>query len=357
MAADAVTSVHAMLRDAVACRASDVHLEPTADGYEIRFRTDGLLETRQRVAAELGRSMALRLMVMAKLLTYRLDVPQEGRCHWSDDASAPGPLDLRVSVIPTTHGLRVAVRLPAELVQPRSLDALDLPADVLASLHRFADADAGMLLVVGPAGSGKTTTLYALLEHIAATGRGLSVISIEDPVERQLRGVTQIEVTPFGEMTCERVLRSVLRQDPQVLMLGEIRDADTAALAVNAALTGHRLLCTLHASDPVAALVRLMEMGLDRYKLAASVWGVLSQRLLRRRAPGGGYQGRVPAAEIAVMDEPLRSAVLRGDVAAMRDAVRRRRGQVTIRRVADDLVGRGVTDEDEVFRVLGREDA
>ena len=227
---DAPALVTMILAQAVRRRASDVHVEPTSEGYEVRYRVDGLLETGERYDAVVGRSLVARLMVMAQLLTYRLDVPQEGRLA-IPPSEGNKSLNLRLAVMPTTHGLRAAVRLPADLIQPHALGELSLPVSVLAGLHRFAAADAGMLLLTGPAGSGKTTTIYALLAQIAHDRPGLSIISLEDPVERDLGGVTQIEVSPFGELTYERSLRSILRQDPQVLMLGDIRHAATASLA------------------------------------------------------------------------------------------------------------------------------
>jgi type II secretory ATPase GspE/PulE/Tfp pilus assembly ATPase PilB-like protein len=359
---DARILVDQLLADAVARRASDVHVEPTDGGYEVRFRVDGLLAAHRALDADAGRAVVLRLMVLAKLLTYRLEVPQEGRFAFAPREGEP-PLDLRLSTIPTAQGLRAAVRLPAELLQPRSLDELGLPDHALAPLRRFAQVDAGLLLVTGPAGSGKTTTLYALLGHIAQVSPGLSIISIEDPVERRLPGVTQVQVDPAHGLSYEQALRSILRQDPQVLMLGEIRDAATASLAVQAALSGHRLLCTLHAGDPAAALARLLEMGLEPYQVAGSVYGVLSQRLLRRvsREVQGGaapepvkYAGRVPVAEFVGFDDALRAAVLaRADVASLRKIVCGRAGHVTIRASADALVAEGVSDAAEVRRVLG----
>ena len=343
--------------DAAARRlASDVHVEPTADGYEVRYRVDGLLETVGHYDQSTGRSIVGRLMVMGHLLTYRLDVPQEGRVSAAlPSAGKDTPVELRLAVMPTTHGLRAAVRLPAELVQPRSLETLGLSAGVLEGLRRFAGTDAGMLVVTGPAGSGKTTTIYALLEHIARTSPGLSIISLEDPVERDLPGVTQIEVSPFGELTYERSLRSILRQDPQVLALGEIRDAATASLALQAALSGHRLVCTLHAASPGGAIARLFEMGMEPYQVTSALFGVLSQRLLRRRDPAGtGYRGRVPVAELAVMDPALREAVLkRTDAETLQQTIARQPGHVTLRSAAEDLVTSGVTDEAERQRVLG----
>jgi type II secretory ATPase GspE/PulE/Tfp pilus assembly ATPase PilB-like protein len=210
-----------------------------------------------------------------------------------------------------------------------------------------------MLVVTGPAGSGKTTTLYALLQQIAQASPGISIIALEDPVERDLPGVTQIEVSPFGEMTYEKALRSILRQDPQVLMLGEIRDAAVASLAVQAALSGHRLLCTLHAGSPAAAIARLVEMGLEPYQLTSSLFGVLAQRLLRRKAPDG-YQGRVPIAEYATLDPDLRRAILaRADADTLNGLLQSHPNYQTLRQSAQALVDQGITDEAEVRRTLG----
>jgi type II secretory ATPase GspE/PulE/Tfp pilus assembly ATPase PilB-like protein len=357
--ADARPLVEAILDEAAQRRASDVHVEPTAAGYEVRYRVDGLLETVARHDAAAGRSVVGRLMVMAHLLTYRLDVPQEGRISTLlPTLGATGPVELRLAVMPTTHGLRAAVRMPAELVQPRSLGELGLPPTVLEGLHRFAGADSGMLIVTGPAGSGKTTIIYALLEHIARTSPGVSVIALEDPVERDLPGVTQIEVSPFGELTYERSLRSILRQDPQVLALGEIRDAATASLALQAALSGHRLVCTLHAASPGGAIARLFEMGMEPYQITSALFGVLAQRLLRKRRDGGGagstYRGRVPAAELALMDTPLREAVLRrADAETLAQIIARQAGHIGLRQSAEALMAAGLTDESELARALG----
>ena len=336
------------LVDAVRRRASDLHVEPLGDGYELRLRVDGLLEPVRRLPADAGRAAVGRLMVLAGLLTYRPDVPQEGRLDLPG-GEGNGVTEARVSTMPTARGLRAVVRLPAELVQPRALGQLGLPDDVAEGLRAFADADAGMLLVVGPAGSGKTTTLYALLEFIATRQQGLSIVTLEDPVERRLEGVTQIEVTPFGGLTYEVALRSILRQDPQVLMLGEVRDAASARLAVQAALSGHRLLATLHAADPAGAVARLIELGVEPHGITGTLFGVLALRLLRRRA-GEGYAGRVPAAVLMRATDAVRAAVRAGGDAA---AVRAAAGVPPLADVARDLAAAGVTDEAEVTRVFG----
>jgi general secretion pathway protein E len=349
---DARPLVDSILEDAVRRRASDIHVEPTGDGFEVRLRIDGLLETTVRHDAVTGRSLVARLMVMAHLLTYRLDIPQEGRLTTSVNG-LPHELDLRLAVMPTTHGLRAAVRLPAELVQPRTLDDLQLPANVVDGLKRFASGDSGMLILTGPAGSGKTTTIYALLQHIAQTSPGLSIVALEDPVERDLSGVTQIEVSPFGQLTYDRALRSILRQDPQVLMLGEIRDAATATLALQAALSGHRLISTFHASTAAGAFARLVEMGAEPYQITSAIYGVVSQRLLRRKATNG-YHGRVPVAEFVRMDAAARTAVLRRDDAETLQAILGKQENFqSLLAAAEDLINRGLTDVAEVSRVLG----
>lgn len=349
---DARAGVDLLVGEALQQRASDLVVEPTAEDFRIDFRIDGLVRTHQTVSPEIGQGLVNRFMVAAKLLTYRRDIPQEG--HWTLAGSPAGDVDLRVSVMPTNHGLRVAVRLPAELLQPRELEALGLSGPVVAGLREYASADSGMLLLVGPAGSGKTTTIYALLDMIRQAAAGLSIVALEDPIERDLPGVTQIQVTPFGELTYERALRSMLRQDPQVLALGEIRDAATASVAVQAALSGHRLLSTLHAASPGGAVVRLLEMGLERYQITGSLWGVLSMRLLRRRDANGGYAGRIPVASLARITPEVREAITNGLPPAEIEALMQpQSAYTTLAQAAEELVERRLTDQAEVDRVLG----
>jgi general secretion pathway protein E len=292
-------------------------------------------------------------MALCNLLTYRQDIPQEGR--FAVEAGGR-TVELRVAIMPTTHGLRAAVRLPADLLQPRSLNHLNLPPRALAAIDTFIASDSGMLVVSGPAGSGKTTTLYAILEAINHRSAGLSIVTLEDPVERDLPGVTQIQVQPHGQLTYERALRSILRQDPQVLMLGEIRDAVTASLAVQAALSGHRLLCTLHATTPVACIARLMEMGVEPYQLSATLAVILSQRLVRCRK-GDGYVGRMPLAEAVVVDDGIRSLITRrASSSDLTAAISGIPGYETVHAVGRRLIREGLSDEAEIRRVLGVSD-
>ena len=354
--ADATLVIDSLLQRALQQTASDIHLEPTANGLDIKFRIDGLLQTVEQLPPDLGRGAVLRLMVLAQLLTYRLDIPQEGRVR---TAVGNMPIDLRLAIMPVAHGLRAVVRLPADLTQPKTLDNLELPAPALAGLKKFAQSDGAtgaMLLLTGPAGSGKTTTIYALLSHLAATSPGTSIISLEDPIERLLPGITQIEVTPHGQLTYDRALQSILRQDPQILMLGEIRDANTASLAVQAALTGHRLIATLHAGDPATAIARLLEMAIEPYQITSTLFGVLTQRLVRRRSRDAGetYKGRVPLAEFAELTTDLRSAILRrADAEELRKILKNSPTHQTLRQSAETLATTGITDTAELRRVLG----
>ena len=347
-------AVEAMLEEAVRRGASDNHIDPAAGACAVRFRIDGLMQPAQSLDAAAGRATVTRLMVMASLLTYRLDIPQEGRLT----AALPGlnqVMEFRVSVMPTTHGLRAVVRLPGELVQRRSLSELGLSEAAMTLLEQFARADGGLLLLTGPAGSGKTTTIYALLEHLAATQPGLSLITLEDPVERDLPGVTQIQVTPHGQLSYERALRSILRQDPQVLMLGEIRDAATATAAIGAALSGHRLIATLHAGSPETAIARLLEMQIEPYQITSALFGVVSQRLLRRGSAAAGYAGRFPIAEAAAMGDDLREAILhRADAPRLRQILHARPGYQALAAAAQAAVQAGATDQAEVERVVGK---
>jgi type II secretory ATPase GspE/PulE/Tfp pilus assembly ATPase PilB-like protein len=353
---DARAYVEALLSRALQMEASDLHLEPIPSGVETKLRIDGVLQKIETIPPDLGTAAILRLMVLGQLLTYRMDIPQEGRIRWD----APNrPVDLRLAVMPVAHGMRAVVRLPGGIDQLRALDDLALPARATTALTKFArsggaEGDAGgMLLVTGPAGSGKTTTIYALLSHIAATSDGLSIISLEDPIERLVPGITQIEITPHGQLTYDRALKSILRQDPQVLMLGAIRDAATASLAVQAALSGHRLIATMHAGDPAAAIARLLEMGIEPYQITSSLFGILTQRLLRRRTEAG-YKGRLPAAEFAELTAPIRTAILqRADAATLRTLLTQDPTYQTLRASAEAAVQAGITDHPELTRVLG----
>lgn len=350
--ADAVGRLRAMIGEALRSGTSDIHFEPSAEAMTVRYRIDGVLHDAEDLELTLGRAMVQRLMVLAELLTYRVDVPQEGRATVTGDQDEQA--EARIAIMPTIHGLRAAVRLPVASDRPQHLDDLQLPATITTALKNFMLGDMGMVLICGPAGSGKTTTVYALLRYLVEHQRGISVISLEDPVEQDLPAVTQIQVTPFGQMTYETALRSILRQDPQVLALGEIRDAATAQLAVNAALSGHRLIATMHAADPPGAIGRLLEMGVQPYQIANAMHAAMTQRLLRRRQPDSPtYHGRFPIAELAPMDPPMRQAILQSaDVETLRQTLLQREDYQSLAHAAEQAVRKGATDRAEVQRVL-----
>lgn len=358
---DAKHELDRIVRDAADARASDVHVEPKAQGYELRRRVDGELVTLSLLDASDGKSLVHRAMVAAGLLTYRLDRPQEGRAKV--DLGGGLAIEVRVAIMPTLHGLRAVIRLPADVVHQAELSGLGLPEVVIAGIDRYVRGSEGLLILSGPAGSGKTTLLYAVLRRIVTDRRGLSVVSLEDPVERAIDGVTQIEVQPHGEFTYATALRSLLRQDPQVLALGEVRDAESAGLAIQAALSGHRVVTTMHSSDVASSVVRLLEMGIKPYQLVSALNGVIAMRLVKNVQADVGQaspraRGRLPVASLGVMDDAVRRAVLeqadRGEIEA---ALSRQTCYVSLREVASALVEQGSIGADEAERALGQAEA
>jgi type II secretory ATPase GspE/PulE/Tfp pilus assembly ATPase PilB-like protein len=348
----AVAAVERLLADALAKGASDLHLDPTEAGLEVTVRRDGVLERVETLPKELGPRIVGRLKALADLLAYRTDVPQEGRIAAGRGGVAG---EVRVATFPTLLGERVAVRFDAPDREPGRLPALGLPPLPLAALARAIREPDGVVLLTGPAGSGKTTTLYSCLRDLVAATPRKSLFTVEDPVERRIQGVTQTQVNPAAGLTFARALRSLLRQDPDVILVGEIRDPETAAIALEAGLTGHLVLSTVHAGTAPQVFARLIEMGVEPFVATTAVRGVLSQRLLRRTCADepGGYRGRVVAAEWLPMSPALRRAVLaRGDGEALEGAARAD-GAAGLRDAALALVRAGLTDESEVRRVLG----
>jgi len=303
---------------------------------------------------------------MAGLLTYRKDIPQEGAFRVDDPSSETAhPVDVRVATFPTVQGERAAVRLIYNVGQVSGLSDLGFSEPLLARLREAADRPQGLTLVTGPAGSGKSTTLCALARYILATHAGRSVVSLEDPVEQRVTGLTQIQVQPHGELSYVRAMRSLLRQDVEVLLVGEIRDAETAHIVIEAALTGHLIMSTLHSGDPAEAIVRLLEMRIAPYQVAGALTSVLSQRLLRTVCPAcrgtgpcetcmnTGYVGRSACGQIAAMDDRLREAILACSPAGELRSLIRQVGP-DLAADAQRLVLDGRTTTDEVLRVLGR---
>ena len=341
-----------LIRQAEAAGASDIHFQMTGDGAHIAFRLDGVMTPVSTMPAALAGRVAGRVKFLARLKTWQESLPPDGRIARADSGAQH---DIRVATYPTVTGEKIVLRLFNESVA-RPLNELELPAEVVSELEAFLRQNAGLLLLTGPAGSGKTTTIYACLRFLAELG-GRHVITVEDPVEQVLPGIMQTEVAEARGLTFAVAARHLLRQDPQVLVIGEIRDDETASLAVRAALTGHLVISTLHAGSCQGVFERLLVMCPDRYAVIAAVELVLNQRLLRRRCAAcagkgcaaclqTGYRGRLPVAEWLRVDQVLRRRLR----ASGADAVQPAR---SLAESARSILARGGTDEDEVGRCLG----
>lgn len=269
--------VNQMLNRALESRASDIHIEPFENQLKIRYRIDGILHEIDPPPRQLKAAIISRLKILAQLNIAERRLPQDGRIKVK---IAGKDVDLRIATIPTLYGESVVIRLLERSQIFTELDSLGFPPAILQRFTAMISKPHGMILVTGPTGSGKTTTLYGSLQKINDPGK--KIITIEDPVEYQLSGVNQIQVKPQIGLTFANGLRSIVRQDPDIVMVGEIRDAETAEIAIQAALTGHLVLSTLHTNDAAGAISRLLEMGVQDYLLASSLLGVLAQRLVRR---------------------------------------------------------------------------
>lgn len=374
----AVEAVRAVLEEARASRASDVHVNPGADALEILYRVDGLLHPVAALPMTTAAGVVARLKVLAGLLTYRSEEPQEGRLP-----GGPGEPEVRLSTMPTLHGERAVIRLFAEPAALRRLDELGLPPDLVAACRALIDATSGLVVVAGPAGSGKTTTLYALLRELAARPERRSLVSLEDPVEVAVAGVSQTQVRPGSGLDLAAAIRAALRQDPEVIAVGEMRDPATAEAAFNAALTGHLVLTTFHAGGAADVVGRCLEMGVEPYILRSTLAGVLAQRLVRRlcgcaresagseerlglpvesarvpvgcdRCAGTGYRGRLLLAELLRPGEGevARSILRRVEVAEI-EARAVAAGLITRRRRGLEAVASGLTSPAEFLRAFG----
>jgi type II secretory ATPase GspE/PulE/Tfp pilus assembly ATPase PilB-like protein len=330
-----VRLVDGILKEAIQFAASDIHFEPTATQLQVKYRLDGTLKTVETLPAAISDNVIARLKVLGNLLTYRNDIPQEGRIEGDadkPDISGAGVVtDKRLAVFPTIHGQRAVIRLFYENQSLTELDKLGFNPTIETALKEFASGNQGILLLTGPAGSGKSTTLGALLRFILSQFPGKSIVALEDPVERAIEGVTQVQIESHGEMTFPVALRSLLRQDPEVLMIGEIRDAETAKIAIEAGLTGHLLMSTMHSGSCSGALLRLLEMNIEPYQVTSGISAILNQRLVRKLCDqckqvgqegdyqpvgcqachGTGYNGRVLLAEMIQLDGQLRQTILK----------------------------------------------
>jgi type IV pilus assembly protein PilB len=382
----AVAAVNEILRVAVAAQASDVHVIPGEGCFYVRLRIDGVVQEHARLELEDAAAVVSRLKVLAGLDVAERRRPQDGR--FGVRVSSGRPIDIRAAVLPTVHGEGVVLRLLGKLRTPPSFTDLGLSNAMQMQIERMVDRAVGALLVTGPTGSGKSTTLHAALADIARPER--NVITIEDPVEYEIPGTYQLQVNPIAGVTFASALRSVLRGDPDVLMVGEIRDHETAQLALSASLTGHFVLSTLHTGDAPTAVTRLVEMGVEHYVVSAALSGVIAQRLARRlclycrepyepsaslleaigaeerdesrtffRATGcpyctGGYRGRTGVFQLLTVDDDLRLLVSGG---APHDEVVEAAGRAGMASLWDDGLAKveaGLISVEELHRVVPR---
>ncbi|HVX59109.1 MAG TPA: GspE/PulE family protein [Pirellulales bacterium] len=371
--------VERLLAAGKAAQASDLHLQPTSEGLDVRWRIDGVLQPIVRLPQRAATNVIGRLKVLAGLLTYRNDAPQEGRIR-----SAESEVELRVSTFPTLFGEKAVVRLLADHARSIDLAGLGFAAEMAAELRKLLVETSGAILVTGPAGSGKTTTLYACLREIAnRTAGGRSLVSLEDPIEAAIEGVAQSQVNPAAGFDLAAGLRFLLRQDPEVIMVGEIRDGATAEVAFQASLTGHLVLSSFHAGSAAGAISRLSDMGIAPYLLRSGILAIVSQRLVRKlcrcaqpiadddallglpakrawtaaacaECRGTGYRGRVLLAEmLKAENSDLGRAILSRSDAAQLERLAVGAGMVTRWQRAVQAVEAGLTSPAEVRRVLG----
>ena len=374
--APVIRLVNAMIAQAVEQRASDIHIEPFEKEFRVRYRIDGVLVNQAPPPRELKAAIISRVKLMARLNIAERRLPQDGRIKIK---TLGREVDLRVSTLPTLYGESVVMRLLDRSAGDfYDLERLGFDDHMLRRMEYYTSLPHGIFLVTGPTGSGKSTTLYSALKRINQTDK--KIITIEDPVEYQMDGINQIHVNPQIGLTFASGLRHIVRQDPDVIMVGEIRDRETADIAIRAALTGHFVYSTLHTNDAPSAITRLTDMGVENYLLTSSLVAVLAQRLVRvicaqcrrpagevsapdgERVPsfrgsgcehcfGTGYRGRVGIFELMELNEDLRSSIMRNEDASIITAIARRHGMRNLREDGWQKVARGVTTPDEVIRV------
>jgi len=384
--APVIRFVNLLIGRAVEQRASDIHIEPYEKELKVRYRIDGVLHDVEAPARRLQAAIVSRIKIMAKLNIAERRLPQDGRIKLRLMGKE---IDLRVSTLPTLYGESVVLRILDRSSIVVTLNSLGFPADTLEQFDKVIQKPYGMILVTGPTGSGKTTTLYGALDKINSPDK--KIITIEDPVEYQLFGVNQIHVKPQIGLTFANGLRSIVRQDPDVIMVGEIRDFETAEIAIQAALTGHLVFSTLHTNDAAGAVSRLLEMGVEDYLLASSLLGVLAQRLVRkickkcgepadigleavRQISGGndgglapiegrgcedcgntGYRGRSGIFEYLPVTDQIRQLILKRSSADIIREAAVRQGMRTLREDGWRAVREGITTVAEVVRVTQEE--
>ena len=376
-----VRLVDMIISEGILSRASDIHVEPEEGGVAVRYRIDGVLRQVMKIPRQAGLPLISRIKIMSSLdIADRLR-PQDGRARVAVNGQ---PIDLRVSTLPAQLGEKVVIRILDSRATVKSLDTLGLNPGEAEAIKRLLENHEGILLVTGPTGSGKTTTLYSAINQIKS--EGVNIVTVEDPVEYRIQGIVQVQVQEKAGLTFAAALRSILRQDPNVVLIGEIRDKETAQIAVQASLTGHLVLSTLHTNDAANAVTRLVDIGVEAYKIAASLRGVVAQRLMRklcptckevwmeappermrRWIPSGtplyrhagcpdcamtGYRGRFSILEILTMNPELERRIAAGEAADRIADAARRGGMKTLWDSGLAHVMRGESTLDELTRVV-----
>ena len=352
-----VKFVNLMIAEAVAQSASDIHVEPEEDSLSIRFRIDGILHQQAKPPKKFQAAISSRIKIMASLDIAEHRKPQDGRIQTQVHNKR---IDIRVSFLPTVYGENVVLRLLDTSNILLGLEQIGLQDENLTKFRGLLQRPNGIVLVTGPTGSGKTTTLYSSLSTI--NGPQKSIVTVEDPVEYRLPGVRQTQVDPKVDLTFANGLRAILRQDPNVIMIGEIRDVDTARIAIQAALTGHLVLATLHTNNAAGAVTRLMDIGIESFLLASSIIGVLAQRLVRVlcRDCGGrgcqscamsGYKGRTGIYELMILDQQVRELILRKASAEEIHRAALSAGMQSLQDNGMSKVAAGITSKEEIYRV------
>lgn len=374
--------VNLIIARALESRASDIHVEPFEDELIIRFRIDGVLHNVETAPKKLQAAIVSRIKIMAKLNIAERRLPQDGRIRIKVSNKE---IDLRISTIPVLYGESIVMRILDKEGIVIDLERLGFADNMLSQFHKLIQKPNGIILVTGPTGSGKTTTLYGVLDKINSPEK--KIITVEDPIEYQLKGVNQIQVKPQIGLNFANTLRHIVRQDPDVIMIGEIRDLETAEIAVQSALTGHLVLSTLHTNDAPSAITRLLDLGLESFLLSSTIRGILAQRLVRIICPHcreeitsedaletlalsddqtpvasyrgrgcekctfTGYLGRLGIFELLVIDDNIRRLILRSTDAAELREMAVKNGMQTILGDGKDKVRNGITTLSEVYRV------
>ncbi len=380
-----VRLLNAIVTEAIQQGASDIHFEPQEDGLEIRFRIDGVLHKKHQPSSENQKQIITRIKVMAKMDIAEQRLPQDGRIKLNMGERA---IDFRVSTLPTVYGERVVLRILDRSNLLLGLDHIGMKPSILTPFRHLIGASEGIVLVTGPTGSGKTTTLYSALMEILTSEK--NIMTIEDPVEYKLPRIAQMHVNPKIGLTFHMGLRHILRQDPDVIMIGEIRDKETAEIAIQSALTGHLVFSTLHTNNAPSAITRLAEMGIEPYLLSSSILGVLAQRLVRKICPhckekieitekekqalgistktlyrgkgcdscfGSGYMGRLGIYEFMPIDAALKRAIIKSVDAQSLEKVAIKEGMQLLSQNAWETVEKGISTLAEVVRVTNMDKA